>query len=54
MTTLEFMKKELLRLRRNHYNAVLRDAPAKNISDLQTKITHYEIVCELLKGVYGE
>ena len=51
MTTLEFMTKELNRLKRNHYNAVLRDAPESNIANIKSKITHYEIVCEMLKGV---
>lgn len=49
MTTPEFMEKELNKLKRNHYNAVLRNAPADNIENIKSKIAHYEKVCELLR-----
>ena len=53
MTTLEYMKKQLDKYKRNHYNAALRNAPKSNISDLKVKISHYETVCKLLEGVFN-
>lgn len=49
MTTLEFMEKELEKLERHKKCAIARNAPAVDIKNLETKKTHYEKVCELLR-----
>jgi hypothetical protein len=50
MTTLEFMAKELYKCKTNLEQEISRNAPKENIENIKTKISHYEKVCELLKG----
>jgi hypothetical protein len=50
MTTLEFMEKELNKHKQNLERQISRNAPADNIENIKIKISHYEKVCELLKG----
>ena len=50
MTTLEFMERELNKCKRNLVCQVERNAPADNIENIKIKISHYERVCDLLKG----
>ena len=50
MTTLEFMERNLKQCRINLEQQTSRNAPADNIENIKIKISHYEKVCELLKG----
>ena len=50
MTTLEFMERELNKCKRNLACQLERNAPADNIENIRIKISHYERVCDLLRG----
>lgn len=50
MTTLEFMTRELYKCKINLEQQISRNAPVDNIENIKSKISHYEKVCELLKG----
>lgn len=50
MTTLEFMEKELRKHKLNLEKQTDRNAPIEDIENIKIKISHYEKVCELLKG----
>ena len=54
MTTLEFMEKELGKHKLNFERQTDRNTPIKNVENIKIKISHYEKVCELLKGSEGE
>lgn len=50
MTTLEFMERELRKCKINLEHQISRNAPADDIENIKSKISHYEEVCNLLKG----
>lgn len=50
MTTLEFMEKELRKHKLDLKRQTDRNAPIKDVENIKIKISHYEKVCELLKG----
>ena len=50
MTTLEFMEKELGKHKLNLERQTDRNAPIEDVENIKIKISHYEKVCELLKG----
>ena len=50
MTTLEFMEKVLQRHKKNLEQQISRGAQINDIENLKIKISHYEKVCEMLKG----
>lgn len=50
MTTLEFMEKELRKHKLDLKRQTDRNAPIGDIENIKIKISHYEKVCELLKG----
>ena len=50
MTTLEFIDKQLKKCKIDLEQQELRQAPKSNIENLKEKISHYEKVCEMLKG----
>lgn len=50
MTTLEFMTKELNKHKLNLERQTGKNAPNEDVENLKIKISHYEKVCELLKG----
>ena len=47
--TFEFFSKELFKLQLILSQQEKRNAPAKDIENIKTKIGHYETVCELLR-----
>ena len=54
MTTLEFMEKELGKHKLNLERQTDRNAPIEDVENIKIKISHYEKVCELLKGAEQE
>ena len=54
MTTLEFMEKQLRKCKTDLEQQELRQAPKSNLENLKEKISHYEIVCEMLKGYHKQ
>ena len=50
MTTLEFMEKELKKCKSNLEQQISRNAPTHDVENIKDKISHYEKVCEMLKG----
>lgn len=51
MTTQEYFQKELEKHKENYERLVARNAPEQDIVNVKTKISHYELVCELIKVV---
>ena len=51
MTTLEYMEKQLKKHTINHYKLIKRNAPEREILDVERKIEHYKDVCDLINTV---
>ena len=50
MTTLEFFEKELQKCERNLDRQISRNAPKGDLENINWKIYHYGVACEILRG----
>ena len=51
MTTFEYMNKQLNKHMMNHLKLIERNAPERELLDVEEKIVHYKAVCDLINTV---